>query len=648
MSYLSGSSDPDSREIFGDHERVLKRRRLSTSVNFTNFSADQVQLHASDMNFTGFSVEEVMYNADSVMSPRVNSLDKARRRVSEISFSPPLASTMNHSEINRQLPDASRVELSAPNLPDASLEESSFDYEPPQPLPESETNVNVPLSWDIYEGVSNKGFRKLVENTGHTYCFQFDKRRPNLEGKWNCSHKRKGDECPVKVYVRKGLHEHNGMEHIHDPKSRHPEVDLVMRREMKRVGRANTLTSAAEIAEEAREGVPEQLRDQVTLTSARNCAEQIRNNRRGLLPKNPAKDDLHFDLDMEFMERTEGIPDNFLQGDIDLGTARHIVFASDEQLKLMKKAKTWYIDATFKVVDKPFYQLFSIHVFVREGDCMKQVPVAYVLMSRRRKKDYKAVFKFLKEKLDSKINLKRVVADFEAAAWVAVQSVFGNSVAVKGCLFHFNQAVYRKICKLDLKVSYKNDPQVERLCKALMALPLLADNHIKATFERLVENVEAADPLKIPKCQELVAYMRRTWIDRKLFNPASWCWFREIIRTNNDVEGWHNRLNYRAHKANLPFYHLIQLLGKETMIAHSNMKLVQMKELKRYQSRDTKKKQQKLAAHWDQYMDITTYDDVKALKWLEDVSKLSKPSKKWDSQADYTTGDYQADHESTK
>ncbi|CAL4121227.1 unnamed protein product, partial [Meganyctiphanes norvegica] len=70
--------------------------------------------------------------------------------------------TMNHSEINRQLPDASRVELSAPNLPDASLEESSFDYEPPQPLPESETNVN-----------------------------------------------RKGDECPVKVYVRKGLHEHN-------------------------------------------------------------------------------------------------------------------------------------------------------------------------------------------------------------------------------------------------------------------------------------------------------------------------------------------------------------------------------------------------------------------------------------------------------
>ncbi|CAL4067224.1 unnamed protein product [Meganyctiphanes norvegica] len=171
--------------------------------------------------------------------------------------------------------------------------------------------------------------------------------------------------------------------------------------------------------------------------------------------------------------------------------------------------------------------------------------------------------------------------------------------------------------------------------------------------------------------------MRRTWIDRKLFNPASWCWFREIIRTNNDVEGWHNRLNYRAHKANLPFYHLIQLLGKETLIAHSNMKLVQMKELKRYQSRDTKKKQQKLAAHWDQYMDITTYDDVKALKWLEDVSKLSKPSKNgivkliiqqgitklimkvpnkcndryqcyWDSQADYTTGHYQADHESTK
>ena len=52
MSYLRGSSDPDSREIFGDHQQVLKWRRLSTSVNFTNFRADQVQLHASDMNFT--------------------------------------------------------------------------------------------------------------------------------------------------------------------------------------------------------------------------------------------------------------------------------------------------------------------------------------------------------------------------------------------------------------------------------------------------------------------------------------------------------------------------------------------------------------------------------------------------------------------
>ncbi|KAH3830387.1 hypothetical protein DPMN_103651 [Dreissena polymorpha] len=43
----------------------------------------------------------------------------------------------------------------------------------------------------------------------------------------------------------------------------------------------------------------------------------------------------------------------------------------------------------------------------------------------------------------------------------------------------------------------------------------------------------------------------------------SWYVFDRSIRTNNDCEGWHHRLNRRAKKGNLPFYLLVQLLFEE-------------------------------------------------------------------------------------
>ena len=55
---------------------------------------------------------------------------------------------------------------------------------------------------------------------------------------------------------------------------------------------------------------------------------------------------------------------------------------------LLKKAKTWYMDGTFKAARKPFHQMFSIHVFVRQGNSNKQLPALFILMSKRRTTDY--------------------------------------------------------------------------------------------------------------------------------------------------------------------------------------------------------------------------------------------------------------------
>lgn len=85
----------------------------------------------------------------------------------------------------------------------------------------------------------------------------------------------------------------------------------------------------------------------------------------------------------------EALPDAaFLQKDIRYDGQRHLIFATSQQLHLLCNSKTWYADGTFKCIRPPFSQLFSIHVFIRQGECMKQVPACFILMSRRMTIDY--------------------------------------------------------------------------------------------------------------------------------------------------------------------------------------------------------------------------------------------------------------------
>ena len=66
--------------------------------------------------------------------------------------------------------------------------------------------------------------------------------------------------------------------------------------------------------------------------------------------------------------------------------------------------------------------------------------MAICVMSRRRKKDYVAVFRELCVILPQR-QVKRIVLDFEDATWRAVRIIF-PIVQLKGCAFHFTQAIY--------------------------------------------------------------------------------------------------------------------------------------------------------------------------------------------------------------
>ncbi|XP_033726422.1 uncharacterized protein LOC117316058 [Pecten maximus] len=110
--------------------------------------------------------------------------------------------------------------------------------------------------------------------------------------------------------------------------------------------------------------------------------------RQSMRPKDPGHMD--FQLDRDFVESTAP---GFMLRDLNVNERRHLILATDHQLSLLAKTKTWYMDATFHVVKPPSTQLFSIHGFIRSGSSMKQIPLAFCFMSGKRTEDYYEVLR---------------------------------------------------------------------------------------------------------------------------------------------------------------------------------------------------------------------------------------------------------------
>ena len=151
-----------------------------------------------------------------------------------------------------------------------------------------------------------------------------------------------------------------------------------------------------------------------------------------------------------------------------------------------------------------------------------------------------------------------------------------------------------QVQNIGLAPSYLAKDAVYTYIRRLMALPFLPHEHIAPVFNRLAE--KASTPL----LNDLVDYLRSTWIDSTTWPPKSWSVFQQGIRTNNDVEGYHNRLNHRG-RENLPFYLLIELLHRESRFVSYQARLLSNHKLIRYQKKKYTSTHAKYAQYWTEY-----------------------------------------------
>ena len=79
-------------------------------------------------------------------------------------------------------------------------------------------------------------------------------------------------------------------------------------------------------------------------------------------------------------------------------------------------------------------------------------------------------------------------------------------------------------------------------------------------------------------------------------------YFCRCVRTNNDIEGWHNSLNRRAGgRVHLPFYLLIQLLHRESSVYTVQVRLVNARKLQRIQRKKYRALQARIFGYWEDY-----------------------------------------------
>ena len=152
--------------------------------------------------------------------------------------------------------------------------------------------------------------------------------------------------------------------------------------------------------------------------------------------------------------------------------------------------------------------------------------------------------------------------------------------------------------------------------RRVMSLPFLPGEHIPAVLNHMEEKTSDE------QVKSVMLYVRSTWING-YWSTEDWSVFRRNIRTNNDLEGYHNRLNKQG-KSHMPLYELIGLLHTESAFVSITARLVSEKKMNKRYSPKYAKLQEKINQEWEKY-EAKSNNVKNALSLLKAISTMHGP-----------------------
>ncbi|XP_022092139.1 importin-4-like [Acanthaster planci] len=439
------------------------------------------------------------------------------------------------------------------------------------------------VGYKIVQGSSQRQRPKLLDSQGYAYT-QHSK---NKDGSitWRCSIRNQKRFCGA-VIKQVGDTFHRG-------KKDHCHLGSPDQLTMATVVTEVKLAASCHLFEPASHIIDKVLAKNAsnTLTPSlckRNLTRTANRARQKQYPPHPTN--------LDFVFQHDAIPKDFFRREVKIRNKRHLVFSTTNQQFLLARSESWYVDTTSKLVKPPFTQLFGIHCFVKKERAIRQVPLLLSIMTGNKKQDYSAVLKAVRQLLPEEICLKEIFADFEVSLWEALASVFPD-ISLKGCSFHWRQIVWAKMQELGLQPAYRAKGEVFKLLQDVLGLSFLPSELILIMFQSLREKAGT------PTLDKLFDYMATTWMDSKLWTPATWSCYRQSLRLPADCEGWHQRLKSNVHMARVSLYPLIELLHVESRYVDVRTQLVSEKKLRRYQRKSSGIAEGRIFDYWREFED---------------------------------------------
>ncbi|CAF1091814.1 unnamed protein product [Rotaria sordida] len=223
-----------------------------------------------------------------------------------------------------------------------------------------------------------------------------------------------------------------------------------------------------------------------------------------------------------------------------------VIFTCDKNLLILNQCKHWFMDGTFSICPKSYYQLFTVH-----GMYSSQIiPLVYVLLIGKDTNDYNKFFEQLMLHYD--YDPESILVDFESGTLKSTKAVFPDAIQI-GCLFHFGQCLWRELQLLGLQKKYIDDDKFRINVKKLMSLAFVPVNDVIKGYSLIINDFDAED-------YDLLNYFERVWVGQKKgrgsrrgkpkFSIQLWNIYERVIqdlpRSNNAIEGWHHAFNNRV------------------------------------------------------------------------------------------------------
>ncbi|XP_071111501.1 uncharacterized protein [Haliotis cracherodii] len=206
-----------------------------------------------------------------------------------------------------------------------------------------------------------------------------------------------------------------------------------------------------------------------------------------------------------------------------------LVFATDDQLRVLQSASIVYMDGTFSACPDLWNQLYILHT--RKGSIT--YPLVYALMPDRWTTTYQRLFAQLKvhiqQLLNQPYNPETFQVDFEVAAIRALWTEFQGSD--------------------------RDNPLVEQWIRRAAALPLLTLQQVQDAW---IDSMNQS-----PDADEFNDCIVTNWVDYEARFPLSLWNHHQAFgpRTNNKV-GFHSRLNASLNHRHPNLYRFITIIKK--------------------------------------------------------------------------------------